>query len=201
MKSQPPAWTFADPAFDDIPDELRCGLDVDAALRISRQCEETFRGDAELLVGQAEHPHADDGAVKPVGNGGPGPIFSIEKDRDICVHAIVMQLSWHGQERATMWVLEFPPSGRKFNMKKFRPTTTVASAIAGTIAVLAVASPAKADWNNHHWRYYSYGPWWGWGTPAYYYQPPVVYVPPPVYYAPAPPVYYSPGVSLGVTIR
>ena len=85
-------------------------------------------------------------------------------------------------------------------MRKFRPTITVASAIAGSIVALAVASPAKAGWNNHHWRHHWYGPWWGWGAPVYYYRPPVVYVPPPVYYAP-PPAYYSPGVSLGVTIR
>ena len=78
-------------------------------------------------------------------------------------------------------------------------------AIAGAMAAASMATPAKADWDGHrHWGHW-YGPRWGWGwAPAYtYYRPPpVYYAPPPVYYAPPPPpVYYSPGVSFGLTIR
>lgn len=67
-------------------------------------------------------------------------------------------------------------------------------------------APARADWHGHggYWHHGWYRPWWGWGPGYYYYRPPVYYVPPPVVYAPPPPpppVYYSPGVSFGVTIR
>ncbi len=87
-------------------------------------------------------------------------------------------------------------------MKQFC-ATYLGLAIAGSMVLLAVASPAKADWDDHGWREHHWpGPRWGWGPPAYYYSPPVVYASPPVYYAPPPPpVYYAPGVSLGVTIR
>ena len=82
---------------------------------------------------------------------------------------------------------------------------SVALAVAGVMAVTSVVSPAKADWGHHGhpgWHHGWYRPWWGWGGPAYHYRPPVYYAPPPVVYAPPPPpVYYSPGVSFGVTIR
>jgi hypothetical protein len=82
---------------------------------------------------------------------------------------------------------------------------TVALAIAGAMAVTSIATPAKADWDDHPWHHHHwYRPGWGWGAPGYYYYrpPPVYYAPPPVVYAPPPPpVYYSPGVSFGMTIR
>lgn len=92
---------------------------------------------------------------------------------------------------------------------------SVGFAIIAGLAVLASASPARADWGDHggwhgrwhHGEWHHRG-WHRWGPPAvvvaprpyYYAPPPVVYVPPPVYYA-RPPVYYAPGVSFGVTIR
>jgi hypothetical protein len=80
---------------------------------------------------------------------------------------------------------------------------TVALAVAGAMAVTSVATPAMADWHGNGWHRRWYGPGWGWGAPAYYYYrpPPVYYAPPVVYAPPPPPVYYSPGVSFGLTIR
>lgn len=87
--------------------------------------------------------------------------------------------------------------------------TTIVGAMAGGIALLAAAPPAKADWYGprygwHHPHYYR-----PWGPPAvvvaprpyYYAPPPVVYAPPPVVYAPPPPVYYPPSISLGFALR
>jgi hypothetical protein len=89
-----------------------------------------------------------------------------------------------------------------------------AAVFAAAIALLTVATPAKANWHGARYGYHgSYrggwhpgwgGPYWRggprWGVvvapPAYYpwrrpyYPPPVYYAPPPVYYAP-PPVYYA----------
>jgi hypothetical protein len=79
--------------------------------------------------------------------------------------------------------------------------SAIAVAVATVMGVAAAAPPAKADWGHRGWHHYGYRPW-GW-APAYYYPPPpVYYAPPPVVYAPPPPpVYYSPRVSLGLTIR
>ena len=82
--------------------------------------------------------------------------------------------------------------------------TFIALAVSCGMMCLAIASPARADWDGHRgWHHHWYGPGWGWPG-YYYYRPPVVYAPPPVYYAPPPPpppVYYTPGVSFGVTIH
>jgi hypothetical protein len=79
---------------------------------------------------------------------------------------------------------------------------SIACAVVGTFGVMSVATRAKADWDDHDWHHHWHRPW-GWGPPGYYYRPPpVYYAPPPVVYAPPPPpVYYSPGMSYGVTIR
>jgi hypothetical protein len=93
-------------------------------------------------------------------------------------------------------------------------------AMAGALAVMAMAGPSWADgddWNhgpkNHgkgwghekHYQGYGYAP-----PPRYYYPPPprVIYAPPPVYYyppprviyAPPPPVYYYPQPGFQVVV-
>lgn len=82
---------------------------------------------------------------------------------------------------------------------------SVAFALIGTMGVLSATTEAKADWDHRGYDHHWYGPRWGWRGPAYYYgyaPPPAYYPPPPVVYAPPPPpVYYSPGVSFGLTIR
>ncbi len=83
-------------------------------------------------------------------------------------------------------------------------TTAIGATVFGAIGLLFAATPAKADWYGPGWHRHWYGgPYWRYGPPGYYYAPPpVVYSAPPVVYAPPPPpVYYSPGVSFGVTIR
>ncbi len=98
-------------------------------------------------------------------------------------------------------------------------------AVAGSLALLCLALPAKADppwrggdgwrggWRGHEWR--EHHGWWGggwrrdgWGWPGVYgyaaVPPPVVYAPPvytapPAYYAP-PPVVVAPGINFGVHI-
>jgi hypothetical protein len=85
-------------------------------------------------------------------------------------------------------------------MIRFR-VASAAMAVAGAIAITSIVTPAMADWG-HRWRHGWHRAWWGWRAPAYYYGPPMYYVAPRVVYAPPPPspMYYSPGVSYGVTI-
>jgi hypothetical protein len=85
---------------------------------------------------------------------------------------------------------------RRIPMIPFR-ASSAAMAVAGASAITSIATPAMADWG-HRWH----RPWWGWRARAHYCGLPMDYVSPRVVYAPPPPspMYYSPGVSYGVTI-
>lgn len=73
-----------------------------------------------------------------------------------------------------------------------------AGAAAGAAALLAGATPARADWDgrgglrDHRYERPWHGPRWGVRPYVYAPPPPVYYAPPPVYYPPPPPRYYAP---------
>jgi hypothetical protein len=78
---------------------------------------------------------------------------------------------------------------------------------AGATMLVALASPALAEWGHrgghHQYRHGGYGYY---RPPVAYYAPrpvyPPYYPPPRVYYAPPPPTYYAPpGLGFSFTIR
>ena len=113
-------------------------------------------------------------------------------------------------------------------MMRLKGSKTIAAAVAGGLALMAVSiSAAQAD----NWHGNGHGNGWGngngngwhhghrgWGggpnvvvrngyyyapPPVYYAPPPVYYAPPPppVYYAPPPPVYVAPAPLLNLQFR
>jgi len=83
--------------------------------------------------------------------------------------------------------------------------TRILLATLGLLAVAEASVPAMADddWHRHweHDRGWHEHRDWDRGYYGGYYAPPVVVAPAPYgYYAP-PPVYYSPGVTFGFTVR
>jgi hypothetical protein len=111
-------------------------------------------------------------------------------------------------------------------MLRLKGSKTIAAALAGGLALMAVSfSAAQADdWHgngngngwghNKHWNR-GHGDWDGGPRvivrngyyyappPRVYYAPPPVYyeAPPPVYYAPPPPVYYAPAPAVSLQFR
>jgi hypothetical protein len=75
---------------------------------------------------------------------------------------------------------------------------SIGFAVAAAIGVLAVATPARADWHDYH--HHDRGWYRPWGPPTVVYAPRPYYAPPPVVYAP-PPAYYPPVVAFGIHLR
>jgi hypothetical protein len=74
MKPKPLLGILTNPPLDDVGDQLRGGGNVDAAIRVTRKCQRSFRRNAEPTIRQPDYAHADDGTIELTSEAGDGGI-------------------------------------------------------------------------------------------------------------------------------